>query len=70
MALELDELQELSNNARKLAQMAYVMWTAIDEFDFPHESKQAMLHAWWNTLITPKLEFPDFSNLFKSSSDE
>jgi hypothetical protein len=67
-ALEADEQQELRNTSRRMAAMAELQWQALMDTELPERIVDQAFLAWWNSMIGPKLEMPDFSSLFNTDN--
>jgi len=68
--LDADEHQEMKNTARRLAGIADVMWAELSKTAIPDEVAEQMFVEWWKVLVTPRIEMPDFSKIFKPEGND
>lgn len=65
MTLAPDEEQEWRHGARKMAAMADIMWAALLDTAIPLDTQTVMFQDWWKELVTPRVEPPDLSEIFR-----
>lgn len=70
MTLAPDEEQEWRHGARKMAAMADIMWEALLNTTIPLDTQTIMFQEWWKQLVTPKVEFPDITQMFRTTDEE
>ena len=69
-ALALDVAQELRQAARRLAQNAEIMHESLAEANLPDRVAEEAFLIWWRITLTPGIEFPDFSKIFRTDNDD
>lgn len=68
--LDADERQEWGHSAGKLAEMADIMFLALESTLLPRNVVEQMMLVWWEQAFRPKFEMPDFRALFSSGDEE